>query len=63
MTELVSKLYDHVKFTPNPEDSHLQVYARSTSLYWACIKLGLADCVTKSQDLYSSWMANPTNDK
>lgn len=53
-------LYQHVGFTPGPQDPHLLVYARSVAVNWACNKLGIAGCVQDARDLFSAWMKQPS---
>ena len=63
MMKSVSKLYEYVGFEPGVNDAHLLIYALSVALSWACRKLAMSDCVKNAVDLYSDWMAEPSNNR
>ncbi|KAK7083143.1 hypothetical protein SK128_001738 [Halocaridina rubra] len=60
LLDLLVPLYNSVGFEDNLNDPHLDQLTRVTAVTWAC-KLDYSDCVSKSVALYTSWMANPSN--
>uniref|UniRef100_A0A6A7FVN9 Aminopeptidase N n=1 Tax=Hirondellea gigas TaxID=1518452 RepID=A0A6A7FVN9_9CRUS len=60
LLSLVVPLYDSVGFEDIANSSHLDQYKRVAVLQWACA-LGHDDCTQKSVNLFSRWMANPTD--
>ena len=62
MTTLIVSLYQHVNFNETSSDSHLLVYTRSHAVNWACVRLGVLDCIKNAQRVYYAWMRNPDND-
>jgi len=60
LLSILVPLYDKVGFEDNLEDSHLDQYKRVKAVAWTC-SLDHQDCVDKSVNLLSQYMANPDN--
>ena len=55
-------MYERVGFEERPDDAHLDQFSRLNVLKWAC-SMGHKDCVRRSVDKFSQWMADPENDR
>ncbi|XP_042889263.1 aminopeptidase N-like [Penaeus japonicus] len=60
LLDLLIPLYESVGFDDNLNDPHLDQYKRVKALSWAC-NLGYQDCVDNSQNLFNTWVQNPSN--
>ncbi|XP_018019814.1 aminopeptidase N [Hyalella azteca] len=58
LTDLLEPLYNSVGFEDNTNDPQLEQKKRVLAVDWAC-HLGYGDCVMRSVQLYSQWMASP----
>jgi aminopeptidase N len=57
--DIMTDIYDYLKFLPQSTDSRTDIYNRINILNWAC-KYGLEDCIKTSKELFEKFRTKST---